>query len=161
MMIVKNRFVAFKYYLEFNKLIKEQEWNKQEQKDHGWNFKVVISVSDFNQDYINRMTEDEKKEIDNFWDKIKKDQKNTKTSQDNFANSSNDIGCFDFVIVVDKWQTGVDFPRMSYMFILKELKKDLQIIQTISRVVRKFKDIKKYGGIIHDFINEKETLKHC
>jgi len=160
MMIVKNRNIAFMYYQQFNELIKKQNWSEQEQKNNGWNFKVVISTSEFSKNFLKSKTEAEKKEIKTFLSQIEKREFDTDESQESFNESSDETNYYDFVIVADKWQTGVDFPRMSYMFLLKEFNKDLQLIQTISRVVRKFKNIKQFS-IIHDFLNQKKSFNEA
>ena len=63
---------------------------------------------------------------------------------------------FRIAIVVDMWVTGFDVPSLTLLYNDKPLSKHT-LIQTISRVNRKFKD-KEYGFVI-DYIGIREEMK--
>lgn len=65
---------------------------------------------------------------------------------------------FHIVIVVDMWITGFDAPSLTYLYNDKPLKKHL-LIQTISRVNRKYKD-KKFGLIV-DYIGIRNNMREA
>lgn len=65
---------------------------------------------------------------------------------------------FSIAIVVDMWITGFDVPSLTYMYNDKPLEKHI-LIQTISRVNRRYKD-KEYGLII-DYIGIRESMREA
>jgi len=67
----------------------------------------------------------------------------------------NEKSNFKIAIVVDMWLTGFDIPFLDSMYIDKPVKRH-NLIQTISRVNRKFKD--KNKGLIVDYIGIKKQM---
>lgn len=67
----------------------------------------------------------------------------------------NDKSNFKIAIVVDMWLTGFDVPFLDTMYIDKPLQKH-SLIQTISRVNRKFEDKEK--GLVVDYIGIKKQM---
>ncbi len=61
---------------------------------------------------------------------------------------------YDFLIVVDKFQTGFDEPSLNIMCIDKKLS-GIQTVQTLSRLNR----YQEYKTYILDFKNEAENIK--
>lgn len=84
--------------------------------------------------------------------------KNSKRSEKLDAAFKQDKSNFHIVIVVDMWITGFDVPSLTYMYNDKPLKKHL-LIQTISRVNRKFKG-KDFGFII-DYIGIRDNMREA
>lgn len=84
--------------------------------------------------------------------------KNSKRSEELDAAFKQDKSNFHIVIVVDMWITGFDVPSLTYMYNDKPLKKHL-LIQTISRVNRKFKG-KDFGFII-DYIGIRDNMREA
>lgn len=72
------------------------------------------------------------------------------------AEFKNENSNFSIAIVVDMWITGFDVPCLTFLYNDKPLSKHT-LIQTISRVNRKFKD-KEYGVII-DYLGIREAMK--
>lgn len=67
----------------------------------------------------------------------------------------NEKSNFKIAIVVDMWLTGFDVPFLDSIYIDKPIKQH-NLIQTISRVNRKFKDKKK--GLVVDYIGIKKAM---
>ena len=67
------------------------------------------------------------------------------------------------LVVVDKYQTGYDQPKLCGMYVDKELESDVQIVQTLSRINRPYIDTKgKMKPIsIVDFRNDFFSVKHA
>lgn len=84
--------------------------------------------------------------------------KNNKRSEDFDAAFKQEKSNFHIVIVVDMWITGFDVPSLTYMYNDKPLKKHM-LIQTISRVNRKFPD-KEYGLIV-DYIGIRDNMREA
>lgn len=67
------------------------------------------------------------------------------------------------LVVVDKYQTGYDQPKLCGMYVDKELESDVQIVQTLSRINRPYVDTKgqmKPISIV-DFRNDFISVKHA
>ena len=84
--------------------------------------------------------------------------KNDKRSEEFDAMFKNENSNFHIVIVVDMWITGFDVPCLTYMYNDKPLQKH-QLIQTISRVNRKFNG-KNYGLIV-DYIGIRDNMRQA
>lgn len=68
---------------------------------------------------------------------------------------------YKILIVVDKYQTGYDQPKLCVMYVDKELESDVQIVQTLSRLNRPYyteNDVLKPISII-DFRNDFDSIK--
>ena len=92
--------------------------------------------------------QDDEKEL---WDKLgNKDYRKELDRQFKNAHSN-----FKIAIVVDMWLTGFDVPFLDTMYIDKPLQKH-NLIQTISRVNRKFAD--KENGLVVDYIGIKKQM---
>lgn len=61
-----------------------------------------------------------------------------------------------FLIVANKFQTGFDQPKLCAMYIDKKISNDIEIVQTYSRVNRKYSGKEKV--FIVDFVNDPETV---
>ena len=67
----------------------------------------------------------------------------------------NEKSNFKIAIVVDMWLTGFDVPFLDSIYIYKPIQQH-NLIQTISRVNRKFKD--KNKGLVVDYIGIKKQM---
>lgn len=85
------------------------------------------------------------------------------TSMNNFATYKNDIPKnfkkkeYRFLIVANKYQTGFDQPLLHTMYVDKKLR-DVQAVQTLSRLNRALKPYKKDTFVL-DFYNNAEEIK--
>ncbi len=85
------------------------------------------------------------------------------TSMNNFHTYKNDIPRnfkkkeYKFLIVANKYQTGFDQPLLHTMYVDKKLR-DVQAVQTLSRLNRAFKPFKKDTFVL-DFYNKAEEIK--
>ena len=84
--------------------------------------------------------------------------KNDKRSDDLDAAFKAEKANFRIVIVVDMWITGFDVPCLTYMYNDKPLQRH-QLIQTISRVNRKYLD--KEFGLIIDYIGIRDNMREA
>ena len=86
-------------------------------------------------------------------------------SMNNFESNKNDIPKnfkkkeYRFLIVANKYQTGFDQPLLHTMYVDKKLR-DVQAVQTLSRLNRAFKPFKKDTFIL-DFYNSAEEIKEA
>lgn len=84
-------------------------------------------------------------------------------SMNNFDSYKNDIpknfkkNKYRFLIVANKYQTGFDQPLLHTMYVDKKLR-DVQAVQTLSRLNRSFKPYKKDTFVL-DFYNAAEDIK--
>jgi type I restriction enzyme R subunit len=87
------------------------------------------------------------------------------TSMNNFEANKNDIPKnfkrkeYRFLIVANKYQTGFDQPLLHTMYVDKKLR-DVQAVQTLSRLNRAFKPYKKDTFVL-DFFNSAEEIKEA
>jgi type I restriction enzyme R subunit len=87
----------------------------------------------------------------------------TEEKMNAFGNNENDIpkqfqkDQYRFLIVADKYQTGFDQPLLHTMYVDKQLS-DLQAVQTLSRLNRAKKPIKRETFVL-DFFNDVESIK--
>ena len=85
------------------------------------------------------------------------------TSMNNFKDDKNDIpknfkkSEYRFLIVANKYQTGFDQPLLHTMYVDKKLR-DVQAVQTLSRLNRAFKPHKKDTFVL-DFYNDTKDIK--
>jgi type I restriction enzyme R subunit len=85
------------------------------------------------------------------------------TSMNSFDSYKNDIpknfkkNKYRFLIVANKYQTGFDQPLLHTMYVDKKLR-DVQAVQTLSRLNRAFKPYKKDTFVL-DFYNSAEEIK--
>ena len=84
--------------------------------------------------------------------------KNDKRSDDLDAAFKAEKSNLSIVIVVDMWITGFDVPCLTYMYNDKPLQRH-QLIQTISRVNRKYLD--KEFGLIVDYIGIRDNMREA
>ena len=96
----------------------------------------------------------DKPDMYNYLGGLKNEFRNEKLA----AMFKNDYSNFSIAIVVDMWITGFDVPSLKYMYNDKPLKKHI-LIQTISRVNRRYKD-KEYGLII-DYIGIRDNMREA
>ncbi|MBD5487182.1 MAG: type I restriction endonuclease subunit R [Lachnospiraceae bacterium] len=96
----------------------------------------------------------DKKEMYNYLGGVK----NNKRSEEFDAAFKQEKSNFHIVIVVDMWITGFDVPSLTYMYNDKPLKKHM-LIQTISRVNRKFPD-KEYSLVV-DYIGIRDNMREA
>jgi type I restriction enzyme R subunit len=86
-------------------------------------------------------------------------------SMNNFESNKNDIPKnfkkkeYRFLIVANKYQTGFDQPLLHTMYVDKKLR-DVQAVQTLSRLNRAFKPFKKDTFVL-DFYNSAEEIKEA
>ena len=86
-------------------------------------------------------------------------------SMNNFESNKNDIPKnfkkkeYRFLIVANKYQTGFDQPLLHTMYVDKKLR-DVQAVQTLSRLNRAFKPLKKDTFVL-DFYNSAEEIKEA
>jgi type I restriction enzyme R subunit len=86
-------------------------------------------------------------------------------SMNNFESNKNDIpknfkkSEYRFLIVANKYQTGFDQPLLHTMYVDKKLR-DVQAVQTLSRLNRAFKPFKKDTFVL-DFYNSAEEIKEA
>ena len=86
-------------------------------------------------------------------------------SMNNFDSYKNDIPKnfkkkeYRFLIVANKYQTGFDQPLLHTMYVDKKLR-DVQAVQTLSRLNRSFKPYKKDTFVL-DFFNSAEEIKEA
>jgi len=87
------------------------------------------------------------------------------TAMNNFESYKNDIPKnfkkkeYRFLIVANKYQTGFDQPLLHTMYVDKKLR-DVQAVQTLSRLNRAFKPYKKDTFVL-DFYNKAEEIKEA
>ena len=87
------------------------------------------------------------------------------TSMNNFEANKTDIPKnfkrkeYRFLIVANKYQTGFDQPLLHTMYVDKKLR-DVQAVQTLSRLNRAFKPYKKDTFVL-DFFNSAEEIKEA
>jgi type I restriction enzyme, R subunit len=87
------------------------------------------------------------------------------TSMNKFESYKNDIPKnfkkkeYRFLIVANKYQTGFDQPLLHTMYVDKKLR-DVQAVQTLSRLNRAFKPYKKDTFVL-DFYNTAKEIKEA
>ncbi len=155
MFVCMNRKIAFKLYKEIIKL--RPEWNKKQTYDKAFPpkelnkniFKELKPVEKVK--LVITRNQDDERDLHN----IAGTKEYRKQLATLFKNPDSN---FKIAIIVDMWLTGFDVPSLDTMYIDKPLQKHT-LIQTISRVNRKFEDKKE--GLVVDYIGIKSKLNEA
>ena len=149
MFVCATREIAYALFKELISL--RPEWNKKKEADDFENLKESEKKELFAIEkvklVVTRNKDDEKDLYELAGDKEyrKKLDRQFKSDKSNFK----------IAIIVDMWTTGFDVPSLDTMYIYKPLKRHT-LIQTISRVNRKYKD--KTKGLVVDYIGIKRNM---
>jgi type I restriction enzyme R subunit len=131
MVVTSSRIAGLKYFNTLKTILKD--------KESTW--KVLYAFSDF----THPITKETIKE-----DKL--NELNGKLIEDVFAEEGNRI-----LVAANKFQTGFDQPLLSTMFLDKSIK-DVNAIQTVSRLNRKHKDKEQEDILVVDFTNNAQNI---
>lgn len=155
MIVCSNRAIAYELLKQFQE--KYPEWFVEKKVPDG----MKVSTEELNElkpmpfmAMVASVRSDDSPEMYNYLGGVK----NSKRSEILDAAFKQDKSNFHIVIVVDMWITGFDVPSLTYMYNDKPLKKHM-LIQTISRVNRKFKG-KEFGFII-DYIGIRDNMREA
>lgn len=149
MFVSSNREIAYEFYR--NVIALRPDWNEARIKEDG----VELSEKERREikpmEHIKLVMTRGKDDAEDFYKLI-----GTKDDRKEFERQfKNEKSNFKIAIVVDMWLTGFDVPFLDTIYIDKPIQKH-NLIQTISRVNRKFKG--KNKGLVVDYIGIKKQM---
>jgi len=149
MFVCSTREIAYEFYK--NVIDLRPEWNKKKSAEEG----ALLSDKDKREikpmERIKMIMTRDKDDPDELW-KLLGTKDNRKELDRQFKNEKSN---FKIAIVVDMWLTGFDVPFLDTIYIDKPIQQH-NLIQTISRVNRKFKG--KDKGLVVDYIGIKKQM---
>lgn len=148
MFVSSSRLIGYEFYKEVIKL--RPEWNEiKEPDDTGLSERELKDIKPMEKiKMIMTRGQDDKKEL---YDMLGTSKDREELDRQFKKDNSN----FKIAIVVDMWLTGFDVPALDTIYIDKPIQKH-NLIQTISRVNRKFED--KDKGLVVDYIGIKRQM---
>lgn len=149
MVVCANRQIAYSFFKEV--VAMRPEWNKPIKAENYDELGETEQKELFPIEKIKLVLTRHKDDPQELWD-LAGDKSYRKKLDRQFKNDKSN---FKIAIIVDMWTTGFDVPSLDTMFIYKPLKRHT-LIQTISRVNRKYKNKEK--GLVVDYIGIKRNL---